>query len=269
LGSIPLLSSGAVGSEQGAAVRLCDGRIFVIGAGAGTPLVAHTALYNPSTNTWSAGPDIPNNYLADDAPATVMPNCHVLLAANASHFTQPTQLFDYNPATNGFASVATPAGNLTNQLNSVPAYVTRLLMLPTGQVLLSTGYNQLWVYTPDGSPDPQLRPVVNQVSYTGGGIFHLTGRRITGQSAGGSYGDDAESDQNYPIIRLQRGSAVYYAKTSNWSSTDVGTGTTLINTDFCVKPGTPTGNYAMVLSAAGVQSYPVAVNIPASASTCP
>ncbi|MDD2724232.1 MAG: kelch repeat-containing protein [Methylovulum sp.] len=99
-GILPLLSSNAVDAEIGAAVRLCDGRIFVIGGGAGSPLVAHTAFYTPSTNTWSAGPDIPSHYLADDAPATVMPNCHVMLAAEAGHFTPPTKLFDLDPTTN-------------------------------------------------------------------------------------------------------------------------------------------------------------------------
>jgi len=270
-GTLPLLSSSAVGYEQGAAVRLCDGRIFVIGAGAGSPLTAHTALYTASTNTWAAGPDIPGGYLADDAPATVMPNCHVLMAANLGHwtstYTPPTALFDFNPGANTITPLASLPAALANQLANVPAYATRLLMLPTGQVLLANSYNQAWVYSPDGTPDPQLRPVINKVTYSGG-LFHLTGKRITGESAGGSYGDDAESDQNYPIIRLQNRTNVYYVKTSNWSSTAVGTGSSLLTADFCLQPGTPAGNYTMVMSAAGIQSFPVAISIPATAATC-
>ena len=37
-----------------------------------------------------------------------------------------------------------------------------------------------------------MKPVINGVVYNGGGVFTLTGRRITGQNAGASYGDDAE-----------------------------------------------------------------------------
>jgi hypothetical protein len=267
-GAIPLLSSSSVGYEQGASVRLCDGRTFSIGAGAGSPLAAHTALYTPSTNTWAAGPDIPSHYLADDAPATLLPNCHVLLAAEAGHFTSPTRLFDYDPVANTITQVAIPAA-LSSQLDTVPVYISRLLMLPTGQVLLVNGYNQLWVYTPDGTPDPQLRPVINQITSNGGGTYTLTGKRITGESAGGSYGDDAESDQNYPVIRLQNKTNVYYAQTSNWSSTAVGTGSTLIATDFCLKPGTPAGSYSLILSAAGMQSFPVAFKVTSPVATCP
>jgi hypothetical protein len=142
-------------------------------------------------------------------------------------------------------------------------------MLPNGHVLLATSSTQLWVYTPNGSPSAALRPTINKVVYKGGGLFTLTGKRLTGQSAGGSYGDDVESDQNYPIIQLQRGGTVYYAQTSNWSTTDVGTGNALVTTDFCIKPGTPAGSYAMVVSAAGMKSAAVTVTIPATAATCP
>jgi hypothetical protein len=96
LGTIPLLSSSAIGSELGPAMRLQDGRVLIIGA------TQHTALYNPSANTWSAGPDImgtlsnaanPGGTLSpfgsDDAPAAELPNGHIIFAADAgiSQFT--------------------------------------------------------------------------------------------------------------------------------------------------------------------------------------
>lgn len=96
LGTIPLLSSSALGSELGPIMRLQDGRVFVIGA------TQHTAIYNPATNTWSAGPDImgtlsnaanPGGTLspfgADDAAAAETPNGHIIFLADAgaSQFT--------------------------------------------------------------------------------------------------------------------------------------------------------------------------------------
>lgn len=266
-GFIPQLSSNDVGSELGPALRLCDGRAFIVGAGAGSPLTAHTALYDPATNNWSAGPDVPNNYIADDAPAVVLPNCHVMFSAEIGHFNGPAALFDFDPTANTITQVTVPAA-LSSQLTVNSSFGFRLLMLPTGQVLLSVGDNQPWIYTPDSGPNPSLAPVVNKVSYTGGGTFNLLGRRVTGQSAGSAYGDDVESDENYPIVALKKGNATYYAKTFNWDTTDVGTGTTLINTSFCLNPGTPSGNYSLYLSAAGFRSLPVAVNIPNNAGYC-
>jgi hypothetical protein len=83
-GTIPQLSSPNVGFELGPALRLQDGRIFVIGA------TQHTALYTPSANTWAAGPDISGTlngiaspFGADDAPGAILPNGHVIFAADA------------------------------------------------------------------------------------------------------------------------------------------------------------------------------------------
>jgi hypothetical protein len=330
-GIIPLLSSAAVGFELGPAVRLADGRIFVIGA------TQHTALYTPSTNTWAAGPDIMATlsglsfpFGADDAPAAVMPNGHVLFAADfgpgvtttgnitsgsaiitgipstvgylfgwhisgtgipsgttilsvdspsqihisnnatatiagaalkiGATFDRPTQLFDFNPATSTIAPVSPAIPD--SSLDFAPAFVSRMLMLPTGQVLYSDGSNQLWVYTPDGTAPAALRPVINQVTYNGGGVFTLTGKQLNGQSAGSNYGDDVQTDQNYPIVRFTNSNGqVYYARTSNWSSVGVATGTTLMTTNFTLNPTMPAGVYALVVSAAGISSAPMFVNI--------
>jgi hypothetical protein len=178
-------------------------------------------------------------------------------------FSLPTQLFDYNPATGTIAAVspALPDANLT----TASAYVTRLLVLPTGQVLFSDSSTQLWVYTPDGVSLPSARPVINDVTYRGGGVFTLTGKQINGQSAGSSYGDDVASDQNYPIIRLVSATGnVYYCRTSNWSSTAVGGGDTLQTVDFTLKGGTPAGNYSLILSGAGNASFPLFISISAA-----
>jgi hypothetical protein len=263
-GTIPQLSSPSIGYELGPIVRLRDGRIFVIGA------TGHTALYDPSTNTWSAGPDImgtlngnPALFGADDAPGAVLPNGHVLFAADAGPtlgtFHSPTQLFDYDPDANtiGPASPAIPDGLLATR----SAYVTRMLMLPTGQVLFSDNSSQLWVYTPDGAPLPAARPVINGVVYSGGGTFTLTGQQLTGQSAGSAYGDDVESDENYPIVRLTNADGVFYARATNWSTVDVAAGPGTV--DFTLHGGMMPGNYSLVVSGAGISSFPVFINITA------
>ncbi len=86
-------------------------------------------------------------------------------------FSRPTQLFDFDPSSNTLSPVS-PAIPDTS-LNSRASYVTRMLVLPTGQLLFSDSSSQLYVYTPDGAPSPALRPVVNNVAYNGGGVFTL------------------------------------------------------------------------------------------------
>jgi hypothetical protein len=175
-------------------------------------------------------------------------------------FSRPTQLFDFDPAAETISPVS-PVSPDPNLL-SIPSFVTRMLVLPTGQVLFSNSSNQLWVYSPDGTPDPSLRPVINNVTYNGRGVFTLTGQQLNGQSNGSAYGDDVESDENYPIVRLVNSTgSVYYCRTTNWSSTAVGGGSAPQTVNFTLHAAATPGNYVLVVSGAGISSFPLAVNI--------
>jgi hypothetical protein len=136
-------------------------------------------------------------------------------------------------------------------------------LLPTGQVLFSDGsISQLWVYTPDGPPNPALRPVVNKVVFNGGSSYTLTGKQLNGQSAGTAFGDDVENDSNYPVVLLRNAAGkAFYARTTNWSNTGVATGPMSETVDFTTPAGMPKGNYSLVVSGAGIISFPVAIAI--------
>lgn len=331
-GTIPQLSSPSLGFELGPALRLQDGRIFLIGA---TP---HTAFYNPASNTWSSGPDISGTlngiaspFGADDAPGAILPNGHVIFAADAGPagvtssgnitagssvitgipstalfqvfwsvsgagippgsfvvsvdsasqatisnpatetvsgdaiswggtFSNPVELFDFDPWKNTISQVtaALPDGNLPFE----PAFPTRMLILPTGQLLFSDSSSQLWVYTSSGKPNPLLRPIITNVSDVGGGKYRLSGFQLDGQSAGASYGDDDQMDSNYPIVRMVNFSGnVFYARTSNWNKIGVGFGTGYETVDFTLNPGVTPGDYFLVVSGAGISSFPVFIHI--------
>ena len=280
-GTLPVLSSSALGYEMGPPMRLQDGRIFEIGAN------QHTALYNPATNTWAAGPDTLGNatggctvaltcaYGADDAPAAELPSGHVIFAADSGptngEFTAPTCLFDFNPSTNA-TSLFSPqppdlTGCTTNSAgsnNSLVAFPTRMLMLPTGQLLYHNGGqtgNVIYLYTPTSTTSAlPYRPVVKSVTGTRPTLT-VTGLQLNGQSAGSYYGDDIVTDENYPIVRLvSAAGAVYYCKTTNWSSVGVGNvGTETVT--VTIPAGVPSGSYSLIVSGAGVQGVPVAVTI--------
>jgi hypothetical protein len=176
-------------------------------------------------------------------------------------FSSPTQLFDFDPNTGTMTPIPGPPGSI---LPTEPAYPTRMLVLPTGQLLLSDSSNQLYVYTADGSAPASLRPVISQVHYTDDGVFKLTGRQLNGQSAGASYGDDDQMNENYPIVRLQDPATgnVYYCRTTNWSSVAVG-GNQPETVDFTLNSAVTPGSYELTVVGAGIASEAVPIRITA------
>jgi hypothetical protein len=176
-------------------------------------------------------------------------------------FSSPTQLFDFDPNAGTMTPIPGPAGSI---LSSEPAYPTRMLVLPTGQLLFSDSSNQLYVYTADGSAPASLRPAITNVHYTGDGVFTLTGTKLNGQSAGASYGDDDQMNENYPIVRLQDPATgnVYYCRTTNWSSVGVG-GNQPETVDFTLPSAVTPGSYELTVVGAGIASQAVQIRITA------
>ena len=346
-GTLPVLSSTALGFELGPLLRLQDGRLVVAGAN------QHTAIYTPSTNTWAAGPDMIGSlsnafgtisnakFGADDAPAAALPNGHLIIGTDAGPnpvvlssnttagsptvsvsstaglqvgwavagaavasgsaiasvdtptqvtldrnakttttsnltfggiFSSPMLLFDFNPANGKMSPMNVPDPNLP----FIPAFITRMLVLPTGQLLFNDSSNQPFVFTPQGAPpDPSVLPVITGVVANGGGSYTLTGTQLNGQSAGAAYGDDAQMNENYPIVRLQTAlpddaicnanaanCKVYYARSSNWSSVAVGGGSATQTVNFTLPAGIPSGQYLLTVTGAGLTSAPVTLNVP-------
>jgi hypothetical protein len=140
-------------------------------------------------------------------------------------------------------------------------------MLPTGQMLLTTGVGaRLAVYTPDGAPDASWLPAVSSVSRSGD-TFTLTGTQLNGLSEGAAYGDDAQMASNYPIVQLQDTAGnVLYARTSNWSSTGVATGGTPETVQFTLPSGSNPGIYLLNAVANGIAS-PTVLNVQMTPAT--
>jgi hypothetical protein len=251
LGAPNNLTSTSVGYELGPALLLPDGRVFQLGA------TSHTAYYTPLTNSWTAGPDIPNGFGADDAPAAIMPNGKILFAADHPLFNGPTRIFEFDPTANTYTDV-TPPSSIVNE--SFASYINRMLVLPTGQVLLTcpgpSGSARLAIYTPDGSASSAWKPTISSIIDNGDGTSTLTGTQLTGLSEGASYGDDAEMSSNYPLIRfVDSANHVFYARTFNWSSTGVATGNTPETVKF-IMPSGMVGAWSLTVIANGIASDP-------------
>lgn len=263
--TLPQACAGIV-PEIGPTVLLPDGRAFVIGA------TGDTALYQPPANpadpgSWQAGPTIldgsGNRLHPIDAPAALLPNGRVLLAASPAppcSFPGPTLFFEYDPGTNSLAAVGVPsnAGNA--------CFTGRLLLLPNGQVLFSNQSSTVTIYTPDGSPDPAWRPAISAVAPTMavGHHYLLEGERFNGLSQACCYGDDATMATNYPIARLEQGSKVFYCRTARHSTMAVATGNATVSTILSIPPAVPPGAYNLVVIANGIASAPTPVTIAAA-----
>ena len=251
---VPLYSNG---TELGAGFLLPNGKVFYIGA------TTNTAIYTPgasvtSAGSWAPGATIPNGLGAVDAPAAMMVNGKVLCDLGpVGGFNGPCSFYEYDYTVNTFTPVTAPGGGST--YNSVP-YANSMLCLPDGTVLFIGGQNSqsLYVYTPDGTPLAAGRPVVSSLAENADGSYHLTGTGLNGISEGAAYGDDAQMDSNYPLVRMTNtvSGNVYYARTYRWNSTSVQTGGRVITTEFVLPQNLPAGNYSLVAEANGNPSAP-------------
>lgn len=269
--------------ETGGAFMMANGQAFFLG-GSG-----QTAFYTPTgtTNhgTWTQGPDMPfyigtidaydtnnsdyyvTNYsgllMAQDTPAAMLNNGKILCQFAANNDHAEVRFYEYDPSITNFVAAPCPT-NATPGTPFLPAYHlcdgTSMLDLPDGTVLYSDTAN-LYVYTPDGSPLVAGRPTVQSVSLNLNGDVHLTGTLFNGISQGASYGDDAQQDSNYPLVRFTDGSGnVTYGRTYNWSSTGVQTGNQIVTTE-CTLPSNvltnPGTTYSLQVVANGNASSPV------------
>jgi len=255
---VPVSLYDPFGFELGGAVYLPNDKAFFLGS------TGHTALYTPtgttSPGTWVAGPDIPGSNGTPDAPCAMMVDGKVLCAVSpiptsGNHFPSPTTFYEYDYVSNSFSSVASPlpGGGPINQ----PTFIMAMLCLPTGQVLFSMFDNELYVYTPSGAPLAAGKPTITSITDNGDGSYHLVGTKLNGLSEGASYGDDLQMNSNYPLVRLTgSGGQVAYARTFNWSSTSIRTGSTPVSVEFVLPAVLPPAPVSLVVVANGFASDP-------------
>ena len=203
---------------------------------------------------------LPNGHIPDPRFSPLGP-----LKSNGSYsFPEASYIYDYDPIAQTFTDV-TPGG-----LSGVNAFQLNMVVLPTGQVLLSNEGNPFQIFTEDSSTGPQAswKPTVTSVIDSGGSTYTLTGTQLNGIDEGANYGDDNESASNYPIVQLKDSSGnVYYARTFNWSSTGVATGSAPVTTQFTLPAGHSLSDFTtLTVIANGIPSDPVPFHITPSVS---
>jgi len=227
--------------ETGPGILRPDGTVFATGALHLGDSTGHTAIYDPATGKWTAGPDFPGGDAAGDSFAALLTNGNVLVLGNSG------TLYEYD-GTN-----MTP-GPFVGQGAS-------LIVLPAGQVLVAGTY----AYTSTGTYKSSWAPRITSFPATvkRGSTYKISGQQFNGLSQAAAFGDEFETATNYPLVRItnQASHHVFYAKTHDHSSMGVATGKAIVSTNFDVPAGMDTGASSLVVVGNGIPSKPVAVTV--------
>jgi hypothetical protein len=253
-------ANGSGTHEVGPQVLRPSGSVFGVGA------TGNTATFNRKTNLWAAGPRLPViggvQYISADGPAAVLPSGNVLIAASAGIFAKPVHFFVFDGA--HLTQVAD-----TFNAASLSSFFCMMLVLPTGQILFNSRFNDMEIYTDAGSAAAAWAPVITSVPTTiARGVFvALSGKQLNGLTQGAAYGDDYQSATNYPLVRVVNTASghVFYARTTGHTKMSVAPNV-VSTTHFTLPAGTETGPGSLVVVANGIASKPVAVTISAAAA---
>lgn len=244
--------------ELGPAVLRPDGTVFYTGSntcGPGNP--GHTAIYNSYTGKWKAGPDFPDPLNIADGPASLEINGKVLMMASPGYGNPPSTFLEWD-------------GKSLTEVQGPPnapfdgSYYGNMLMLPSGQVLLTDFSDDIEIYTPTGTYNRDWAPIVlwapDQV--VPGKSYLIAGFQFNGLSQGAAYGDDVQAATNYPLVRItnKKTGHVFYSRTHDHSSMAVASPYPVF-TVFDVPANQELGDSEVVVVANGIPSRPVELEV--------
>jgi hypothetical protein len=142
-----------------------------------------------------------------------------------------------------------------------------MLLLPTGQILLTDFSGDIELYNPtitaeDLGFERSIAPVVvyTPTDLTRGGTYQISGVLFNGVTQGAFYGDDAQAATNFPLVRITNLATkhVLYSRTHDPSSMAVAS-KSVVSTYFDVPKAQESGPSLLEVVANGIASEPVYV----------
>ncbi len=287
--------------EIGPAILRPDGMVFYTGAACDVPgpstrteCLRDLPAASPYRDLrhehrkWTAGPDIPTHEGSGDTWASLLPNGHVFMqtnppGTNADRLARANAR--YASIRNGTMHPLAAEGQAPQQptcppgLPFIKAYefdgtnLTRvpvadfcgqpsLLLLPTGNVMM----NLQAVYIPSGTKfENAWRPTITKFTQdiNPGGKYQIFGTQFNGLSQANAFGDEFQVSTNFPLVRITNNATgdVKYARTYNFSTMAVATGSAPVSTWFDVPTNIETGDSTLEVVANGIPSLPVTVTV--------
>lgn len=225
----PATAKGGPIGEIGPSILMPNGKVFAEGSS------KSTAVYDTQSGQWSAGPDMPIinglQYVAADAPSAILPNGNVLFTASpVGDGVPPTHFFVFD----GTKITQIADAPSSTSVDRVPAFSGFFMPLPNGQILFNNrmGPTGLALYNPGVSADSSWLPKIISVptDLSVGSTYSVTGKQLSGLTAGAAFGDDWGTTSNYSIIQITNiatGKVTYaptkligtYSVTPNFEST--------------------------------------------------
>ncbi len=255
-GQTPIHLYNPADEELGAAVLMYNNKVFQSGGN-----VVATAVYDVASGTWAAGPIPPNGLDQADGPSALLPNGKVLADYSPGLFNTGCQFMEYNPTSNTLSNAPNGAG-----CPSGSSFYGHLMILPTGQVLFTDfGNSPVAVYNPAPGVVAAAVPTILAASNSlkiGSMNNVLYGKQLNGLTQNNAYGDDNQSDTDYPLVRLTNTSNgnVYYAFTHDDSTHSIAPGT-IMYTMFDLPATIPAGTYSLQCVANGIGSNSIIVSV--------
>ena len=254
--------------EIGPAITLPNGKVLAMGA------TGSNFLYDPTTNAWSSVPDFPKlknglQPVAADNPAAVLPNGNVLVQTTVyvsgsqnSYWMSPATWYEYDIASNNW--VAQPNDFISPESSGI-ANGTNMLVLPTGQVMITSEYGAMELYTPSGTANAAWLPKIDSLSTTELSpktSYKLTGKQLSGLTQGTFWGDEQQNSTNYGLVQITNKASqhIFYARVTDYSNTSIAPNSSS-NFSFTLDEKVENGPASIRVIASGFASPPVDVTI--------
>jgi hypothetical protein len=183
--------------ELGPGVLRPDGTVYYMGSNTCPNESGATAIYDSYNNTWTAGPNFPGTNNISDGPASLEVNGKVLMMASPGYGDPPSTFFEWD-GTNLYAVPGTPNASVDG------SYVGNMLLLPSGQVMLTDTSDDIYLYNSGSGPRPEWAPFVIAAPpfLKQGHAYQTFGFLFNGLSQGAFYGDDVQAATNFPLVRI-------------------------------------------------------------------
>jgi len=243
--------------EVGPATLMPNGTVFATGARGGGCGPGHTAIYDTTSGTWTAGPDFPGTFDVADGPAALETNGNVIVFSSPGIFNAGSVVFEWN------GSSLTQIAGPPNEAND-SSFQGHFLMLPSGQIMFTDYTNDVEIFTSSGSNYSGWQPdaLLVRTVYSRGSSFLLNGHRFNGASQNNTYGDDLQNATNYPIVRFTNVSTghVFYGRTHDHSAMAVGfNGPGYTHVDIPANMETGQTNMQIVVNGIASQNYTIGI----------
>jgi hypothetical protein len=235
----------------------------------GDPSLGVNDIYDVASNKWTSGPVMTVQgtiYDVADGPAVTLPNGDVLVEASPSTFKTPSHFWEWSFSKSG--NVHIKQVDDTKEAGNTSSFEGNLMMLPTGQAIWDDSQvspNEISVYTEKAKVKTEWMPVVSSVSNklkVGSTKNAISGTNFNGFDLGGQYGDDAQQQTNFPLVRFKNNATgdICYARSYNFSTMGVWNSSTM-DAEFDIPSTCETGASVLQVVVNGIASKSVRVTL--------